>query len=103
MWTALLGDLLQVFLLPDLGTEARALAAAQVTTLASLSASTPSCGPRAGPQLGGELADRGRPPAFLQPLGNGQVAAAPNPMHPATPHAFDAPGARRERAQPRGP
>jgi hypothetical protein len=37
MWTALLGHPLQVLMLPDLGAEARALAAAQVTTLASLS------------------------------------------------------------------
>ena len=37
IWTALLAHPLQVLLLPDLGAEARALAAAQVTTLASLS------------------------------------------------------------------
>jgi hypothetical protein len=94
IWTALLAHPLQVLLLPDLGAEARAMAAAQVTTLASLSGVDAQLRAEGRAALEAELADRGRAPAFLQPLGNGNVGVVPNPMHPATPHVFDAPGAR---------
>jgi hypothetical protein len=50
IWTALLAHPLQVLLLPDLGAEARAMAAAQVTTLASLSGVDASYGPRDAPR-----------------------------------------------------
>ncbi len=91
VWTCLLGHPLQVLLLPDLGAEARALAAAQVTTLAGLAGVDAELRAEGRAALEAELADKTRAPAFLQSLGNGQVAAVPNPLHPSTPQLFHPP------------
>jgi hypothetical protein len=94
MWTALLAHPLQVLLLRDLGAEARALAAAQVTTLASLSGVDAELRAEGRAALEAELSDKTRHPAFVQPLDDGNVGVIPNPLNPATPQQFHAPGAR---------
>lgn len=77
---------------PDLGAEGRALVAAQVANLAKLAGVAEELRAEGRAAAEAEHADRGRSPAFLQPLGPGHLAAVPNPAHPATPRQAGTPG-----------
>jgi hypothetical protein len=92
VWTCLLGNPLALLMQPDLGAEGRALVAAQVANLAKLAGVTEELRAEGRAAAEAERADRGRSPAFLQPLGPGHLAAVPNPAHPGPPRQAGTPG-----------
>lgn len=92
VWTCLLANPLSLLLQSDLGTEGRALAGAQIASLAKLAGVAAELRAEGYAQAEAELTDRGRHPGFLQPTGTGQVAALANPAHPSTPRQAGMPG-----------
>jgi hypothetical protein len=92
VWTCLLANPLHLLVQPDLGAEGRTLVAAQVANLAKIAGVAEQLRAEGRAAAEAELTDRGRAPAFLQPLGPGHLAAVPNPRHPGTPRQAGTPG-----------
>jgi hypothetical protein len=78
---------------PDLGTEGRALVAAQVAQLTKLAGVAEDLRAEGRVGLEAEQADRTRRPFHLQQLGGGEVGIVPNMIHPGTPQQFHPPTA----------